>query len=271
MQPFSRSEKVVTGVILVPWAPGEVTSSLLFSAGSIPCAAGQLGRAGSITSAVPPAPLWGGLDVPPSPGALDSPAAGAGSPPKARTLMPAKGSPAWHGAAHPGATRRGAGATRTGAALIPGLSHPWGCVGPAGTGSASLYIPSVFPVPRLRRGPVRELVWGAGAGDGCGAGERAGAECGGWRRGSGPGRVRGRCGCGAVPSRPARASRARSAALVPPPTPGAAGRRPRSARSSLCPPRAAASPLPAAAGAMPPAYVMKRAAGLGSAGSSREP
>lgn len=56
LQPFTRSEKVVTGVISAPWSPGEVASSLFPSAG-------QLGRAGSITSAIPPALLWDGLDV----------------------------------------------------------------------------------------------------------------------------------------------------------------------------------------------------------------
>lgn len=106
-------------------------------------------------------------------------------------------------------------------------------------------------------GPVRGPVRSAGAGGGV----RGRDEC---RVGAVAGLSR------PVPSRPARASRARSAALVPP-----HAWRSREA-APLCslvfvPPRAAAPPLPAAAGAMPPAYVMKRAAGLGSAGSSREP
>lgn len=199
-------EKVVMGVISAPWSPGEVTSSLLTSAGSIPSAAGQLDRAESITSGIPPAPLWGDMDVPPpSPDALGSPATGAG------VSIARRGVPCvtWccppGSCPHLGAARRGAGATE--AAFIRGLICLWGCAGPAGTRSAPLYTPSVF---RSR---------------GC-AGVRCGSWCGmrGLATDAGPvrsagtgGGVRGRGGCrvGAVagPSRPVPPAPAGPAAL----------------------------------------------------------
>lgn len=68
-------------------------------------------------------------------------------------------------------------------ALTPGLSVPWGCVGPTGAGSAPLHTSNRVLGPGVRRWPVR-----------------------GWRRGVGSVR-------GPVRGRPARASRARSAAV----------------------------------------------------------
>lgn len=95
LQPFSRSEKVAMGVISAPWSPEEVTSSLFPSAGSFPCAAGQLGhsRVNHLCRPASPTMGWSGRPLLPRvPWVVLL--LGQGSPSMAKALMPAEGSPA---------------------------------------------------------------------------------------------------------------------------------------------------------------------------------
>lgn len=215
---------------MVPWSPGEVTSSLLPSVGSVPCAAGQLGRAGSLTSAVPPTPLCGGLDVPPSPGSLDGPAAGAGVSTHGRGPDARRGVPCvtrFTREPPPPGSRpsRGRGHSDRGC-LLPGPQPPPGMRRSGKHRFCPAVRPGRVPGPEAVQGPVRGLEADAGLV-----------------------RVRGRCGYGAVPSRSipcraARASRARSAALVPPHAWRSREAAPLCSFASVPPPRRRAPPSP---------------------------